>query len=149
MSSYATLDDLKDELGVWYARLTDRVDAEVADDDTGASILVDAESEMNKHLGTRYAVPVDASSSVALAEILKSNTLRIAAHVAWLKSLLRKTEPRDTKRLHDEVILWLKDVANGKEPLPDVVPLTSSPTGVKSVSGGDPAVWTPQAMEGI
>lgn len=117
--SYATLEQLQAELGDHYARLTDREDAETADDGVGQALLDAADAEMHGHLAARYRVPISTAGRPALAALLATHALRIAAHAAWLKSLLRKREPETTRRLYNETLAWLASVRDGKLILPE------------------------------
>lgn len=145
MSVYATLDDLKEELGGMYAALTDRVNAEVADDAVGQSILDQVEAKMNSLLASRYSLPVDVSADAALAGILKTYELHIAAHVAWLQSLIRRNEPNTTKRLHDEAMAWLRSIADGSQ----VLPGSPSSPGQTSTVFGHQSILTEDGMKGF
>lgn len=145
MSTYATLDDLKEELGGMYAALTDRVNAEVADDAVGQSILNEAEAKMNSLLASRYTVPVDVSADAALAEMLKTYALNIAAHMAWLQSLIRKREPDNTKRLYDDAMAWLRGIGSGT----GVLPGSPASPGQTSVVFGHQSILTEDGMKGF
>ncbi len=147
MSDYATLQQLKDLLGssgdpnnpAAYEVLTDRVGQTDGDDAVGQAILDRAEGTIHSYIGGRYEIPVNTSGDAALANILLTHTLNLAAHIAYLDQLAsEENEPEDTKRGYDETMAWLRQVAAGKIPLPGDP--ASPPTGTAKITakrGGD------------
>lgn len=142
--SYAGLEDLQAELGDWYARLSDRVNGEEADDDAGQEALDASSAEMDGYLAGRYVVPVEASGDAALAALLKVHCLNLAVHRMWLRSLFRRREPQTSKIEHDKTMAWLIAVRDGKAELPGDVP---GKTGRARVVG-EPRVFSSRSLRG-
>jgi phage gp36-like protein len=117
--SYITLQQLKDRLGTaLYARLSDRVAGETADDNVGDQIVAEAEAEANSRLAVRYATPVDLSANPELADVLAARVLDLAESIAWQSSPFMGDVPDRVRLLRMDATRWFDDVARGRVQLP-------------------------------
>jgi len=159
MSRYATIADLKEEMGsrtspaATYQMLTDRVGATTANDTVGQALLDAAESDINQKLAGRYAVPVDASGDATAAAWLRSATLTIATYLGWLKHPTRSGNRETVKTLFDGVMRTLEAIAAGTQQLPSEGPLAGPAeqptTGTTAEAVGSERVFTEDALKDL
>lgn len=117
--AYITLQQLKDRLGAaLYARLTDRVAGEAADDGVGQRIVAEAEAETNSRLAVRFATPVDLSANPELADVLAARVLDLAEAIAWHSSPFMGDVPDRVRVLRTDAVMWFDDVGRGRVQLP-------------------------------
>lgn len=92
-----------------------------------------AEGKMDSYIGQQFLTPVDVSSNVSLAALLKSVALDLAEHYV----LIRSPESADRKKeQHDLQIAWLEKIAAGE------LVLTGAETLASSEGKGVEAFWS-------
>lgn len=125
--AYITLEQLKDRIGgPLYARLTDRVGGESANDAVGQRLIADAEAEANARLAVRYATPVDLGAHPELADVLAARVLDLAESLAWHSSPFMGDVPDRVRLLRTDAIAWFDAVGRGRVHLPAASPPRST-----------------------
>lgn len=149
--AYITLQQLKDRLGTdLYARLTDRIAGEAADDDVGNRIVLEAEAEANSRLAVRYATPVDLSANPELADVLAARVLDLAESIAWQSSPFMGDLPDRVRLLRSDATRWFEDVARGRVQLPAAT-LPRSTTAMDDTARitNSPRTFTADELNGL
>lgn len=138
--AYATADDLIERYGEEeLIRLTDRTGSGVADADTVARALSDADAEIDGYLASRYALPLQSVPNVLV---------RIACDIARYR-LWADRASDEVRRRYEDARRYLESLSRGDVTLglpPDMQP--SAPTAMAAAWVGNEPVFTRQGTNG-
>lgn len=149
--AYVTKEQLESRLGSpIYARLTDRVAGETADDAVGQAIVDEASALADGWLSVRYATPIDLLVHPELANVLATRVLDLAESIAWRSSPFVGDMPDRQRFVADTARRWFEQVAAGSVTLPAASP----PTGRVAVNDEPYAssaerVFTREELDGL
>lgn len=120
---YVTKEHLAARLGsAMYARLTDRVAGETADETVGQAIVDEASALADGWLAVRYATPVDLVGHPEVADILAARVLDLAESIAWQNSPFVGDVPDRVRFLAEDARRWFERLAKGDVNLPAASP---------------------------
>lgn len=137
MGNYASATDLLGRFGsseeASFASDNEATDSTTYSAAVFAECIGLAEGKMDSYIGQQFLTPVDVSTNVSLAALLKSVALDLAEHYVNIRS----PEPSDAKKAqHDMQIEWLALIAAG-----DLV-LTGAETLPSSEGKGVESFWS-------
>lgn len=114
-----------------------------------AQVIARAEGEFNSYVGTRYdlaALATSAGSDATLAALITGKVLDLAE---WFSENHRPVDVPDTvRKLYEDVLRWLRDVADGRVSLAAAAELTETNRVEGHVSGAA-RVFTRDKMDGL
>lgn len=148
--SYATVEELESRLGSSvYAQLTDRVNSATADDNVAQQLIDAAEAKIHMALGGRYRTPFDPSVDLTLAGALRTMTICLAAHAAYVDHPDKPEPPTGLADEHRQTLRWLDDLAAGRKALPGETAIPGAvSTGHKPTAIGEHIVFGMGALRG-
>lgn len=121
--AYVTKEQLESRLGSpIYARLTDRVAGETADDAVGQALADEASALADGWLSVRYATPIDLVAHPELADVLATRVLDLAESIAWQNSPFVGDMPERLRFVADAARRWFEQLAAGAVNLPAANP---------------------------
>lgn len=149
--AYTTTAGLSARLGAqMYARLTDRVNGQTANDSVAQQMVDEAEALVDSYLARRYATPIDVSGDAALSNVLESRTLDVAEYLAWRGSPFVGDVSERIRSLKEEALRWLEQVASGLLELPATArPGASTMLGATAMGSGEERCFTHEQLEGM
>lgn len=148
---YVTKEQLAARLGpAMYARLTDRVAGETADEAVGQAIVDEASGLADGWLAVRYATPVDLVGHPEVTDILAARVLDLAESIAWQSSPFVGDIPDRIRFLAEDARRWFERLARGDVNLPAASP----PPGRTAVTdeplaSSSPRVFTSDELDGL
>ncbi len=101
----------------------------------------------SSYLATRYQVPVDVSSDVEVAAVLRTFVLDLAAYRLHSR---RPPVPADIVRRREEAVTWLGRVASGIVQLPAAETLNENPAlGTLGLAIGPRRTMTREGLDDL
>lgn len=144
---YATAEQMIDRLGERRAAELSAESGEIPDTAVIDAALVDAGSEINLTLATRWVTPVDTAVDATLAAALTTLTMDLAEYRLHLR---RPPVPEDVKANRDRAVSMLTALGKGDATLPGLVaiPAPGNQGTVAEVHGPE-RVFTRETMAGL
>ncbi|HMQ14413.1 MAG TPA: DUF1320 family protein [Phycisphaerae bacterium] len=109
--------------------------------------IADASADIDAELVRQYALPLQLSSPVTSA-LLRSRANVLAAYKLASSSAGRAVG-QALRDAWEAAMRWLRDVGDGRVPLPGEIPTVMGPPSGAPVIAGDSTIMTRETMDGL